>query len=154
MSHSATDLAREPRPHEGQPSAGAPVDVTAARSVWQAMWNGLNARCPSCGDGALYDGFIKVRDACPACGEALHHHRADDAPPYIVMMIVGHVVVAVMLMYEIMMTPALWLHAAIFLPLTVAMSLALMRPVKGALVGLQWANLMHGFDPDYAGGDV
>ncbi|UOM35434.1 DUF983 domain-containing protein [Acuticoccus sp. I52.16.1] len=129
-------------------------DLLATRSVWRAMWNGTKARCPACGDGGLYDGFIKVADACPTCGEALHHHRADDAPPYIVMMIVGHVVIAIMLLYEMMMTPQLWLHAAIFLPMTVVMSLLLMRPVKGMLVGLQWANLMHGFDPDYAGGDA
>lgn len=124
------------------------------RSPWLSMWKGLNSRCPSCGEGALFDGFIKVRDACPACGEALHHHRADDAPPYVVMMIVGHVVIAIMLFYEMAMSPPMWLHAAIFLPLTVAMSLVLMRPTKGVFVGLQWANRMHGFDPDYAGGDV
>ncbi|ORE96615.1 DUF983 domain-containing protein [Acuticoccus yangtzensis] len=124
------------------------------RALWRAMGRGLLCRCPACGKGSLFAGFLTVADTCSACGEALHHHRADDAPPYITMMIVGHVVVAVMLVYEIAMTPPLWLHAAIFLPLTVVMSLCLMRPVKGALVGLQWANLMHGFDPTYAGGDV
>ena len=141
-------------PTQGGPNENEDDPAMTERSVWTAMWRGMNSRCPECGEGALYDGFIKVHDACPACGEALHHHRADDAPPYIVMMIVGHVVVAVMLVYEIAMSPALWLHAAIFLPLTVVLSLLLMRPTKGALVGLQWANRMHGFDPDYAGGDA
>ena len=116
------------------------------RSWIAAMWKGARCRCPSCGEGGLFSGFLTVRDSCPRCGEALHHHRADDAPPYVVMMIVGHVVVAVMLAYEIAYTPPLWHFAAIFLPLSVVLSLLLLRPTKGALVGLQWAHRMHGFD--------
>lgn len=112
------------------------------------MLNGLKGRCPRCGKGRLFTGFLKVNDTCPNCGEELHHHRADDAPPYVVMFVVAHVVVGVMLWLEIVHAPPMWLHAAIFLPLTVAMSLALLPPVKGALVGLQWANRMHGFDPE------
>lgn len=117
------------------------------RSLISAMIRGARRRCPACGAGAMFDRFLKVHERCPACAEELHHHRADDAPPYVVMFIVGHVVVAAMLWYEIAYHPAMWLHAAIFLPLTVLLSLALMQPVKGALVGLQWANEMHGFDP-------
>ena len=118
------------------------------RSIFHALKHGASARCPSCGKGPMFKGFLKVRDVCPACGEDLSHQRADDAPPYIVMMIVGHVVVALMLGYEIAYTPPMWQHAAIWLPLTVAMSLVLLRPVKGGLVGFQWACGMHGFGPD------
>ncbi|MEO1103738.1 MAG: DUF983 domain-containing protein [Pseudomonadota bacterium] len=95
----------------------------------------------------MFDGYLTVRNACPECGEDLSHQRADDAPPYIVMFIVGKVVVGLMLMLEVAMHPPLWQHAAIFLPMTIIMSLGLLRPVKGSLVGLQWAKRMHGFDP-------
>ena len=116
------------------------------RSVPVAILNGLRARCPNCGTGRIFSGYLKVNDRCPDCGEALFHHRADDAPPYVVMLIVGHVLVGMMLWLEVAYAPALWLHAAIFLPLTIVMSLILLPPVKGALVALQWANRMHGFD--------
>ncbi|GAB5447354.1 DUF983 domain-containing protein [Gymnodinialimonas sp.] len=118
------------------------------RSIIEAIARGSLCRCPSCGKGPLFQGFLTVNDMCPRCGEALHHHRADDAPPYIVTLIVGHVVVGLMLTYEMMRMPPMWVHAIIFLPMAVLMSLALLRPVKGALVGFQWAAGMHGFHPD------
>lgn len=118
------------------------------RSIFHALKHGACARCPSCGEGPMFEGYLTVREHCPACGEDLSHQRADDAPPYIVMMIVGHVVVGLMLGYEIAFTPPMWQHAAIFLPMAVAMSLVLLRPVKGGLVGFQWASGMHGFGPD------
>ena len=96
----------------------------------------------------MYRRYLKVSDECPSCGEELHHHRADDAPPYFTIVIVGHVVVSLLLAVEIAYRPPLWLHAAIWLPLTVLLALMLLPPIKGALVGLQWALLMHGFDPN------
>lgn len=118
------------------------------RSIVDALLRGSQCKCPNCGKGSLFRGFLTPLPVCASCGEDLSHQRTDDASPYIVMMIVGHVVVALMLLYEIAFTPPMWQHAAIFLPLTVAMSLVLMRPVKGSLIGFQWAAGMHGFDPD------
>lgn len=118
------------------------------RDLWLALRRGASSRCPNCGRGRLFTGFLKVNDNCPVCGEELHHHRADDAPPYVVMFIVAHVVVALMLWLEIVHEPAMWVHAAVALPLTVVLSLALLPSTKGALVALQWANRMHGFDPE------
>ncbi|HEY8263953.1 MAG TPA: DUF983 domain-containing protein [Methyloceanibacter sp.] len=119
------------------------------RPVFGSILRGLSLRCPACGKGRLYRRYLKVADQCPSCGEALHHHRADDAPPYFTIAIVGHVVVGLLLAVEIVYRPPLWLHAAIWLPLTVILALILLPPIKGALVGLQWALLMHGFDPEY-----
>ena len=115
------------------------------RHVWQAMWRGFVLRCPSCGEGRLFGSFLKVRDRCPACGEALYHQRADDAPAYFTIVVVGHVIVGGVLAVERAFHPENWVHAAIWLPLTLAMSLWLLPRVKGALVGLQWALRMHGF---------
>ncbi|MGH6824501.1 DUF983 domain-containing protein [Methyloceanibacter sp.] len=120
---------------------------TGERSIPLSLLRGARLTCPACGKGAMFRRYLKVADACPTCGEALHHHRADDAPPYFTIVIVGHVVVGLMLAVEMAYRPPLWLHAAIWLPLTVLLALLLLPPIKGALIGLQWALLMHGFDP-------
>ena len=101
----------------------------------------------------MFTGYLKVAESCPSCGEELHYHRADDAPPYFTIFTVGHIVVPLVLAVEVAMTPPLWVHAALWLPLTIILALALLPPIKGMLVGLQWALYMHGFDPDERGQD-
>ena len=115
------------------------------RAVGPALWRGFRCRCPACGLGSIFHAFLKVDDACPSCHATLAHQRADDAPPYFVMVIVGHVVVGLMLPVEIVFRPPLWLHAALWIPLTLGLALTLLPRVKGAIVGLQWALRMHGF---------
>ena len=122
--------------------------ATGERSVWQSLLRGARSLCPACGKGAMFNRYLKVADHCRHCGEALHHQRADDAPPYFTIVIVGHIVVSLVLAVEVAYRPPLWLHAALWLPLTVLLSLALLPIIKGALVSLQWALLMHGFDPE------
>jgi uncharacterized protein (DUF983 family) len=119
----------------------------AARDTQQAVFRGLKHLCPACGRGALYTSYLKVADHCASCGEALHHHRADDAPPYFTILIVGHFVVGGVLWLESSFAPSSWVHAAIWLPSTLLLSLLLLPRIKGALVGFQWALRMHGFDP-------
>jgi uncharacterized protein (DUF983 family) len=121
------------------------------RSTFDAMGRGARLRCPSCGAGHLFASYLVVADACPACGEELHHQRADDAPAYFTMFIVGHIVIGLVLTLEQMYEPPLWLHVAIFLPMLIGMSLFLLPRIKGALVGLQWAQRMHGFGKSAAG---
>ncbi|MCT8973180.1 DUF983 domain-containing protein [Microbaculum marinisediminis] len=121
------------------------------RPVADAMLRGLRMRCPACGGGSIFRAYLKVNDACPTCGEALHHHRADDAPPYFTIVIVGHIVVPLVLTVERMFAPAIWLQASVWTLITVALCMMLLPPIKGALVGLQWANYMHGFDPRSGG---
>src|SRR5215468_4964143 len=117
------------------------------RDVWRAMLDGFRCRCPACGKGALFGRYLKVQDACPGCGEALHHHRADDAPPYFTILIVGHLIVGAILPVERAFMPPLWVHAALW------MSLALLPRIKGCIVGLQWALYMHGFGDAARGAD-
>ncbi len=116
-----------------------------ARDLARAMWRGFRERCPACGKAGLFRKYLKVQDACPRCGEALHHHRTDDAPPYFTIFIVGHVVIGGVLWLERAVAPATWVHMALWLPLTLLGSLLLLPRIKGALVGLQWALYMHGF---------
>ena len=127
------------------PAAMLPIDPLAPRNISEAMLRGARLRCPSCGEGALYGSYLKVADTCPSCGEELHHHRADDAPAYFTITIVGHIVVAGALILERAFSPETWVHMVLWLPLTLLLSLALLPVIKGALVGLQWANRMHGF---------
>lgn len=127
----------------------APAKV-AARPVWRSLRRGVLGRCPGCGEGRLFRAFLKVADHCPACGEPLHHHEADDAPAYFVILIVGHLVVPLVLAVEIAFAPPYWVHAALFLPLTIALAVGLLQPIKGAIVGWQWAQYMHGFAQDAA----
>jgi uncharacterized protein (DUF983 family) len=121
---------------------------TGERSILLSLLRGARLTCPACGKGAMFRRYLKVSDHCPACGEALHHHRADDAPPYFTIVIVGHIVVGLVLAVEMAYRPPIWVHEAIWLPLTVLLALLLLPVIKGALVGLQWALLMHGFDPN------
>ena len=116
------------------------------RSVWTALKRGFRGRCPRCGEGKLFRAFLKVDSNCSACGLDFTPHRADDLPAYLVIIIVGHIVVPVVLWIETNYSPAVWLQLAIYLPFTFIASLALLQPVKGAVVGFQWALRMHGFD--------
>ena len=124
-------------------------DLMEKRNVGTAIRRGILGKCPNCGRGALFRKFLKVADACPVCSEALRHHRADDAPAYLVILVVGHIVVPLALVTEKLFQPAHWLAFAIWIPLTLILSLALLQPIKGAIVGLQWAKRMHGFNPDH-----
>lgn len=115
-------------------------------SLTQAMLRGFLGKCPHCGKGRLFGKFLKVNDRCAECGEEMHHHRADDLPAYLVIVIVGHIIVPIVLSVETNYAPPYWLHFLIWLPLTLFSSLALLQPIKGAVVGLQWQMGMHGFD--------
>lgn len=121
---------------------------TGERPLGQSLLRGALGRCPACGTGRMFRRYLKVADHCPNCGEAMHHQRADDAPPYFTIVIVGHIIVGLVLSLEVAYRPPLWLHGAIWLPLTVLLCLAVLPVIKGALVALQWALMMHGFDPN------
>jgi uncharacterized protein (DUF983 family) len=135
-----------------QDRTGAPIayrnESAPGRPIFGSLLRGAMLKCPACGTGRMFRRYLKVADACPQCGEELHHHRADDAPAYFTIVIVGHIVVSLVLAVEMAYRPALWVHMALWLPLTVILTILFLPCVKGALVGLQWALHMHGFDPE------
>jgi uncharacterized protein (DUF983 family) len=120
------------------------------RSTPQAMLNGAKQCCPACGKGSLFKSYLKVADSCPNCGEEFHHQRADDLPAYFTMFIVGHIVVGLVMMVEKRFAPDLWVHALIWPALLLGLSLFLLPRIKGAAIGLQWAQRMHGFGVERA----
>ena len=121
------------------------------RDLWTAMKRGFRSRCPRCGEGKLFRAFLKVDNSCSACGLDYTPHRADDLPAYLVIVIVGHIMVPLALWIETNYSPPVVLQLSIYLPLTLIASLALLQPVKGAVVGFQWALRMHGFDENSPG---
>ena len=114
-------------------------------SLAKAVWRGFRGRCPHCGEGRLFPRFLKVAQHCDACGGELFHQRADDFPAYLVIVLVGHAVVPAILAVEMAYAPPVALQLAVWLPVTLIASLALLQPTKGAIVGLQWQTGMHGF---------
>lgn len=100
-----------------------------------AMTRGLTGRCPACGETHLFNGFLKVVPTCRRCGAPLGLARADDAPPYFVILITGHIVIPLLVLMQKLDDPPSWELAAIFLPMTLALALGLLRPVKGAILG-------------------
>jgi uncharacterized protein (DUF983 family) len=115
------------------------------RPLVQSILRGLKGRCPHCGEGRLFARFLKPVDRCAACGEDMHHQRADDLPPYLSIFIVGHIVVAGYMIGETATELTSWQHLAIWVPITLALTFAMMQPLKGGVIGLQWALRMHGF---------
>ena len=118
------------------------------------MKRGFRGRCPRCGEGKLFRAFLKVDDNCSVCGLDFTPHRADDLPAYLVIVIVGHIVVPTACGSRPIIRRRCWLQLAIYLPFTLIASLALLQPVKGAVVGFQWALRMHGFDEQRLPSDI
>jgi uncharacterized protein (DUF983 family) len=99
---------------------------------------GLAGRCPRCGDGHLFAGFLTLRPRCEVCGLDFAFADSGDGPAFFVMSIVGIVVVALALWVEFAYEPPIWLHLVLWSGLAIALSLALVRPAKGLMVALQY----------------
>ena len=112
-----------------------------------ALRRGALCRCPVCGAGRVFDGYLRVVRTCPDCAAPLGRARADDAPPYFTIFLVGHIVVPLLMWVDRSWDLSAAAMAAIFLPLTLAMSLACLRPIKGATVGAMVALNMLGPEP-------
>ena len=121
---------------------------TAERPTWPAIRRGFACRCPKCGEGALLHSYLKVREACPVCGEVYSHHRADDGPAYLTILIVGHLMAPLMYYVFVEWRPEPAVMATFFTLGTAILSLVLLPRLKGAIVALQWAKRMHGFSAD------
>lgn len=116
-----------------KPDATQPARIHAIRA-------GLLCRCPNCGKGRLFSGFLKVVDTCAVCGFDFTRLNTGDGAAIFVMQIAGGIVVFTALFVEIAWSPPMWVHLVIFLPLVLILSLGLMRPGKGAMIALQMRN--------------
>lgn len=115
------------------------------RPTKPAILRGLQRRCPNCGEGVLFHGYLKVVDSCAVCSEDLHHHRADDGPAYLTILIVAHILGFLMHFVWVHLRPDPFVMATVLTIFCVALSLYLLPRLKGMIVGIQWARRMHGF---------
>lgn len=117
----------------------AELDNTArGRSTASILLSGWCGRCPRCGRGPLFDGLLTVTEACTVCGLRFSGHDAGDGPAVAVMFILGVVIVGLAWVLEVFLAPPLWLHAVVWIPLTVIGAVVLLRPMKGLTVAIQY----------------
>jgi uncharacterized protein (DUF983 family) len=108
------------------------------RSLRTAIRRGLACRCPRCGNGRLFDGFLTLKPRCEACGLDNCFADSGDGPAVFVVFIAGFVVVFAALLVEVMFAPPLWVHALLWLPLILITTLGPLRPMKGLMIALQY----------------
>lgn len=138
------------RPMRWEPDRAAPtLPHTPPSGFWEAVGRGARNRCPVCGQGRVFNGYLKVVPACEVCHAPLGRLRADDAPPYFVIFLTGHLLVPPVLWIERAYMPPMWLHMVVWLPLFALACILLLRPVKGATVG--WMSRL-GLDSGEHGG--
>lgn len=101
---------------------------------------GLSSRCPNCGEGHLFEGFLRVSPRCEACGFDLARADSGDGPVVFITLIAGFIVAFAALLTEIVFRPPIWLHLLLWLPLATIISLGLLRPLKGLMIAAQFAN--------------
>lgn len=99
---------------------------------------GVTGRCPRCGEGALFDGFLHVRPSCEHCGLEFGFADAGDGPAVFVILLAGFIVAGLALITEFIWEPPFWVHALLWGPLTMLVCIAPLRPLKGLMIGLQY----------------
>jgi len=103
-----------------------------------AISRGLRGRCPQCGEGHLFQGFLTLRPACERCGLDYSFADAGDGPAVFVILLGGFIVVFAAMVVEFLYQPPYWVHAALWLPLILLLTLGPLRPIKGLLIALQY----------------
>ena len=127
------------------------MPIQRRNSKSNAVKRGLKRRCPACGTGRAFAGYLRQVEHCGQCGEELGHIRADDFPPYLTIFIVGHIVVPALLMVEQNYQWSTQLHMIVWPALTVLLSLLVLPVLKGAVLGYMWSIGMTGRERQGAG---
>lgn len=109
----------------------APVDPFKA---------GIGGKCPRCGTGRLFAGYLKTARGCSNCGLDYSFADAGDGPAVFVILIIGFIVTGLALYTEVNFNPPLWLHFLLWIPLVIILSLVLLRWMKALLIALQYRN--------------
>jgi uncharacterized protein (DUF983 family) len=112
--------------------------MTDERNAWTGFKRGLARRCPNCGEGHLFRGYLEVDPICEACGHDNGAYRADDGPTYFTVLIIGHVLVAPLFAFPVVWRSNPLIVLAVLLPVITAATLALLGVAKGAFIGVQW----------------
>jgi len=108
-------------------------------STLTAVFRGARGRCPRCGQGRLLHSYLKIVERCSVCGETYGHYRTDDAAPWLTILVVGHISVPIIFICESNFQPPLPLAFAIYLPLILGLTFALLPRCKGVMTAMLWA---------------
>lgn len=103
-----------------------------------AVLTGLLGRCPRCGRGRLFNGYLTLAERCEVCGLDMDFADSGDGPAVFLILIVGFIVVAAALITEVAYQPPYWVHAVLWGPLAIGLPLLLLRPTKGLMIALQF----------------
>lgn len=114
------------------------MTTNAAVSLSDTILRGLACKCPRCGQGKLFAGFLSLRPSCSACGLDYAFIDAGDGPAVFIILFAGFVVVFCALIVEVMYQPPFWVHAALWVPLVLLTTLAPLRSMKSLLIALQF----------------
>jgi len=114
------------------------MSETPSPSFIANLNRGMLGKCPRCGRGRLFAGFLKVAQTCDSCGQSFSEHDAADGPAVFGIFVIGGVVVALALVLERLLSPPFWVHAIIWGPCIIAGSVAILRPIKGITIALQY----------------
>jgi len=109
------------------------------RPFLTGLSRGLKHRCPDCGEGSLYSGYLNVRQTCQACGHDLSAYRADDGPAYFTILLVGHLIIAPALVFPVVWEASPWIVVPVSLSLLTALVLTILPRIKGAFIGGLWS---------------
>jgi uncharacterized protein (DUF983 family) len=112
--------------------------TTQPLTLSQTVLRGLACRCPRCGKGKLFDGFLNLKRRCEACELDYAFIDTGDGPAIFIMMLAGAIVVAAALIVEVKYQPPFWVHAALWLPLILVTTLLPLRAMKSLLIALQF----------------
>jgi Uncharacterized protein conserved in bacteria len=115
---------------------------------------GLRGRCPRCGEGRLFSGYLKIAERCEACDLDFRGEDAGDGPAVFIMFAVGFLVVPLALVAEVAFSPPLWLHMVLWIPVSLGLILALLPPFKATLYALQYTHSAHEGRIDADDGDA
>ena len=111
---------------------------TFDQNIRIGLRRGLARRCPECGEGRLFRGYLKVEPICEVCGHDNGSYRADDGPAYFTILIVGHLLITPLAAFPVIWTWNPLFTAAVAVPLAAAATLGVLAFVKGAFIGVQW----------------
>jgi uncharacterized protein (DUF983 family) len=118
--------------------------VDAAPSLLSA---GLAGRCPRCGRGSLFDGFLTVRQQCAVCGLDLSAQDSGDGPVALIVLVAGFIVVIAALLVEVRYGWPVWVHMMVWLPIAAVLCVGPLRPIKAALIAIQYRHRRDEFEP-------
>lgn len=108
------------------------------RTTGQIILLGIKGKCPRCGQGKVFSSYLKIADQCPNCGLGLEGHDTGDGAVVPAMLLIGSLVVGMAAYVELSFEPPLWLHAVLWVPVIIGLTMTILQPLKGISIALQY----------------